>query len=129
MWVTEETPLPLTNVPFSATEANKFGEAACAVGVTSAAAVASAIPNNRFCMVKVFIMILLQRNRDLIFPKSEFASPGAKWVNVDAQTTRISATHFSVWVRRLNRRLVAKEQVSSLCQNYVPRLSAVIGLF
>ena len=38
MWVTKETPLPFTNVPFPATEANKFGETAEAVGGTSAVA-------------------------------------------------------------------------------------------
>src|SRR5579859_12949 len=67
MWVTEETPLPFTSVPFSATEANKFGEAAEAVGGASATITASAIPNKRARVVTVFIVILLQRNRDLEF--------------------------------------------------------------
>jgi len=59
MWVTDETPLPFTNVPFSATEANKFAEAAEAVDGTSAAATASAIPNRSARIVRVFIVILL----------------------------------------------------------------------
>jgi hypothetical protein len=53
--VTWATPLPFTNVPPPATEA---------LGGTSAAATASAVPNKRFRMVRVFIVILLERNRD-----------------------------------------------------------------
>jgi hypothetical protein len=49
-------PLPFTNVPSIATEANKFGEAAEAVGGTSAAATASAIPNKEVRIPRVFIV-------------------------------------------------------------------------
>jgi len=78
MCVTEETPLPFTNVAFAATVANKFGEAAEAVGGANTAAAASTIANKRARVVRVFIVILLKGIRILngwCFPESFVLPP------------------------------------------------------
>jgi hypothetical protein len=59
MWVMDETSLPVTNVAFAATEANRFGEAANAVLGRKAAVSARAMPNKRVEVVGSFTILLL----------------------------------------------------------------------
>ena len=73
------------------------GDAAEAVGGSSAAATASAIPNNRVRNVRVFIVIPpLKESRFLIFgvsPNRDLLSWAPGWLPLVAKTTSISLTN------------------------------------